>query len=136
MKKNLFWIVIIIGLVVLIVSLILKDEANWVMAAFTVVLAIATIWNIRVTQGLLRRSETASVINIIDRMIDYVNQNTTALGIDTVCSNTIGRLAAIQEVDKELSGVLWKALVAWGDETKFEEFRKRYEQFFVKKERK
>ena len=105
---------------------------TWVMAAFTVVLAIAMIWNIRVTQGLLRRAETTSVIEIIDRMTDYVNQNTTNLGIDTVTSNLFGRLAAIQKVDKKLSGVLWKALIAWGSETKYEEFKNRYEQTYGK----
>lgn len=32
------------------------EPATWVIAAFTIVLAFATMWNIRITQGLLRQS--------------------------------------------------------------------------------
>jgi len=60
MKKNLFWIIVIIGLVVLVVHLILKNEANWVIAAFTIVLVVATIWNIKITRVLLKQSEETS----------------------------------------------------------------------------
>ena len=96
---------------------------------FTFILAIATIWNIRITQGLLRRSETSFAIDTIDRMMNYVNQNTTKLGIDTVVNYTIARLMAIHKVNKELSDVLWEALIAWGSEAKYKEFADRLGQF-------
>ena len=45
------------------------DSATWVIAVFTIVLAIATIWNIKITRGLLKRSKTAFVIDIIDGLM-------------------------------------------------------------------
>lgn len=36
------------------------EQATWVIAAFTFILAVATISNIRITQGLLKQSEEAS----------------------------------------------------------------------------
>ena len=96
---------------------------------FTFILAVATIWNIRITQGLLRRSETSFAIDTIERMINYAEQNTNKLGIDSVVSYTAAKLMAIHKVDKELSDVLWEVLTAWGSEAKYKEFADRFEQF-------
>lgn len=61
--------------------------------------------------------------------MNYVNQNTDKLGIDTVVSCTVAKLMAIHKVNKELSDVLWEALIAWGSEAKHKEFADRLEQF-------
>jgi len=59
MRNKLFWIFVIIGLLALMVYLILENEATWVMAAFTIILAVATIWNGKITQNLLKQSKEA-----------------------------------------------------------------------------
>lgn len=105
------------------------ERATWVIAAFTIVLAVATTWNIWITQGLLRRSETSFAIDTIDRMMNYMDQNTDKLGIDAVVSYTVAKLMTIHKVNKELSDVLWEALIAWGSETKYKEFADRLVQF-------
>lgn len=103
-----------------------------VIGAFTFVLAVATIWNAKITRDLLKQSNTAFVINMIERMTDYINRNTTELGRETVISHTIGELAAIRKVNKELSDVVWEALGAWSSNTKYKEFIDRYEQLHGK----
>lgn len=50
-----------------------KDEATSVIAAFTIVLAIATIWNGTVTQGLLDQSRTALLVDMFERTVGYLN---------------------------------------------------------------
>ena len=39
------------------------EQATWVIAAFTFILAVATILNIRITQGLLKQSRDAGLFN-------------------------------------------------------------------------
>ena len=112
----------------LIIILILSVRFGGVIGAFTFILAVATIWNIKITQRLLRRAETSFVINTIDRMMDYVNQNTTELGIDAVVSYTVSKLASIHKINKELSDVLQEALIAWGSKAKYKEFADRLKQ--------
>ena len=77
MKNKLFWIFVIIGLLALIVCLILKNEATneatWVIAAFTIVLAITTTWNAIITQGLLKQSKTIFLLDTIERTINYLD---------------------------------------------------------------
>ena len=47
------------------------EQATWVIAAFTFILAVATIWNIRITQGLLKQSEEASKLSRDTGLYNY-----------------------------------------------------------------
>ena len=79
MKNKRFWIFVIIGfviigLVVLIVCLVPENEATWVIAAFTVVLAVTTILNGIITQGLLRQSRQAFEMDTFNKMVSSTSQ--------------------------------------------------------------
>lgn len=73
MKNKPCWVFVIIGFVVLIVYLASEDEATWVIAAFTVVLAITATWNAIITQGLLKQSKTTFLIDIMERTINWLD---------------------------------------------------------------
>ncbi len=111
------------------------EMSSWVIAAFTIVLAVTTIVYTTVTWRLLKRSEkafkqsrTAFLVSVLDRMMNYVNQNTEKLGKETVRSYVIGQLAAIDQLDKDASEKLWEALAAWSSDNKYEIFVGRFEE--------
>jgi len=54
-------------------EVITMDLATWVIAAFTVVLAITATWNAIITQGLLKQSKTTFLIDTIERTINYLD---------------------------------------------------------------
>ena len=62
-----------ISLVGEVMEVITMDLATWVIAAFTVVLAITATWNAIITQGLLKQSKTTFLIDTIERTINYLD---------------------------------------------------------------
>ena len=123
MKKNRFWIVIIIGLVVLIVYFALKDKADWVMATFTIVLALATIWNIRITQGLLKQSKEAFEIDTFNKIVSSGSQLNAELRDtknfpqeerpDYIENFAVGMLVTLRNIDPTMFEKIGEAIEIW-----------------------
>ena len=100
-----------------------------VIGGFTFALVLVTIWNVRITQGLLRRSEKAfeqsritSLIDITDRTINYIEalpeHNKTA----KETSYIINKARAIKRISTEVSVEFGEAMTDW-TEGKLEELK-------------
>lgn len=82
MNKKVITALILLALVICCILVVYsdKDKATSVIATFTIVLTIATVWNATVTQGLLdqsreelRVSRIAFLVDMVERTVDYLN---------------------------------------------------------------
>lgn len=111
-----------------------------VLAVATVVLAIVAIWNIKVTQGLLKQSRTIFLLDVIDRMIHEITQPLTDGRIDEFAGSFAGKLAVINRIDQKATKEILEALESWCGEAggnikiKCNKFLKKYKEVSKKKE--
>lgn len=69
---------------------------------------------------------------MLERITDYVNQNTGELSAETVKSHVVGQLAVIDQLDKNASEKLWEALAVSSSNKKYEIFTGRFEEVLRK----
>ncbi len=104
----------------LIIIFILSVRFGGVIGAFTFVLAVATIWNIRITQGLLKQSKRAfeqsnmrSLLDITDGLMSYIIKNQQDIGTDGAVRNCKNRLLILARVNPQEAEKAWEALKLW-----------------------
>lgn len=133
-NKLLFMFVVIIGLLALIVYLVLKNEATWVIATFTVVLAIATIWNIKITQSLLEQSKESSKqsrraleIDVFNKIVSSTGQYNAELRISGMSDPqrtafvenfATGMLTIVKDIDSIMFQKISKEIKIWNKRDK------------------
>ena len=107
---------------------------------FSFVLAVATIWNVKVTRGLLSRSEEtfeqsriSFLVDIVDRTIEHAEkfsqQNQKAQQVKYIKN----KARAIKRISIERAIEFLQAMVEWG-EGKFEDLQEELKELEKKKE--
>ena len=109
-----------------------RITATWVMAAFTIVLAVATIWNGKITQNLLKQSKEASrqtrqafEIDTFNKIVSSASQLNAELRAtknfpqnerpDYVKNFAAGMLITVKDIDPIMFEKISKAIKAWNE---------------------
>lgn len=121
------WVILFI---VLIVIFVLAFCFLGPVESFTFVLAVATIWNVKITQGLLRRSEETSVqtrqafeIDIFNKIVSSASQLNAELRAlknfpqterpEYVENFVTGMLATLKDIDPIIFEKIGEAIKTW-----------------------
>ncbi len=117
-------VIIIVALILIGIGIYTCDKPTWVIAVFTIVLAVATTWNIFMTGRVLKQSEQAAkqsraafLINVVDRTIQDITQPLTDGRISEFAGSFAGKLAIINRMDKKAAKEILEALDSWCNET-------------------
>ena len=121
----------------LIIIFILSARFGGVIGAFTFILAVATIWNARITQGLLKQSKEALgqsrisfLVSIVDKTIDHVVSLGRTKQLKQV-EYTKNKTKAIYRISPEGSLEFLEAMIDWSKpgsllQVELEKYRKSY----------
>ena len=103
----------------LIIIFILSVRFGGVIGAFTFILAVATIWNIRITQGLLKQSKEAFeqsritfLVDIVDRTIEYA-EKVLDPKVGNQAKHIVNKSKAIKKISGERSLEFLDAMIDW-----------------------
>lgn len=118
----------------LIFIFILSVYFGGVIGAFTFILALATIWNAIITQGLSKRSEEALeqsrisfLVDIVDRTIEYIEKLPAHQKRVKQTSYIRNKARAIKKISIERSVEFLEAMVDW-QAGKNEEVEREFEE--------
>jgi len=121
MKNKLFWIIgVCLGII--IVYLALKDEPTWVIAAFTIILVLVTLWNAKITQGLLRESRQAFETDTFNKIVSSTSQLNAVLRKDALMGKeripyienfAVGMLVTLNSIDPNMFERIGEAIKTW-----------------------